>query len=142
MSSSPSPRLVPASILLVDDQPLQLDYLKNILNGYYKLKITTQGDLALRILNQGSIDLVLLDVTMPGMDGYEVLRQIKTNAKTANIPVIFLTAHEDNANEAKGLSLGAVDYIRKPSNPELLRARIKTHLELNNYRKHLAKPGC
>jgi putative two-component system response regulator len=101
------------------------------------LLIAKNGRAALEIMRKARPDLVLLDIMMPEMDGYEVCRRLKSAEETCHIPVIFLTAMTDAEDEAKGLALGAVDYITKPINPELVRARVRNHLELKRHRDHL-----
>jgi putative two-component system response regulator len=125
-------------ILLVDDNTANLQVLRETLDGLgYKLLIAENGQSALEIVRKASPDLILLDIMMPDMDGYEVCRKLKAAASTRHIPVIFLTAMADAEDEARGLSLGAVDYITKPINPELVRARVRNHLELKQYRDSL-----
>ena len=118
-------------ILLVDDTAENLQLMSELLFDHYRLKVATSGENALRIA-AGSVapDLILLDIMMPGMDGYEVCRQLKANPQTANIPVIFLTAKSDEADEQKGFDLGAVDYFTKPISPALILSRINAHLQL------------
>ena len=103
----------------------------------YKLLIAKSGKSALEIVRKACPDLLLLDIMMPEMDGYEVCRRLKGAEETRHIPVIFLTAMADADDEAKGLALGAVDYITKPINPDLVRARVRNHLELKRHRDHL-----
>ena len=123
---------------MVDDNTANLQVLRETLDGLgYKLLIAKNGKSALEIVRKASPDLILLDIMMPDMDGYEVCRKFKAAASTQHIPVIFLTAMADAEDEAKGLSLGAVDYITKPINPELVRARVRNHLELKQYRDSL-----
>ena len=125
-------------ILLVDDNTANLQVLRETLDGLgYKLLIAKNGKSALEIVRKASPDLILLDIMMPDMDGYEVCRKLKAAASTQHIPLIFLTAMADAEDEATGLSLGAVDYITKPINPELVRARVRNHLELKRYRDRL-----
>jgi putative two-component system response regulator len=127
-------------ILLVDDNTANLQVLRETLDGLgYKLLIAKNGRGALEIVRKAGPDLVLLDIMMPGMDGYEVCRKLKADATTHHIPVVFLTAMADAEDEAKGLSLGAVDYITKPINPQLVRARVRNHLELKRYRDGLER---
>jgi putative two-component system response regulator len=123
------------TILVVDDTPANLDVMKNILAQDYNLKLSTNGKLALKIMEQHQPDLVLLDVMMPEMDGYEVCRQIKANPLLHKIPVIFVTAMTDIDDEKKGFELGAVDYITKPVHPALVLSRVKTHLTLANQQR-------
>jgi putative two-component system response regulator len=125
-------------ILLADDNTANLQVLRETLDGLgYKLLIAKNGKSALEIVRKACPDLILLDIMMPDMDGYEVCRKLKAAASTRHIPVIFLTAMADAEDEARGLSLGAVDYITKPINPELVRARVRNHLELKQYRDSL-----
>ncbi|MEO5350903.1 MAG: ATP-binding protein [Magnetococcus sp. YQC-3] len=126
-----------ATILLVDDQPELLTATVPILRQQYQVKVATNGELALRIATLGEVDLILLDVMMPDMDGYEVCRRLKNNPDTKDIPVIFLTGQQELDDEAEGFALGAVDYIRKPPHPHLLRARVNSQLELKRHRNHL-----
>ena len=120
-----------STILVVDDTPENIDVLAGLLSEEYAVKVAMSGEKALELANQEPIpDLILLDVMMPGMDGYEVCRLLKGNPATANIPVIFLTAKDETEDETKGLGLGAADYILKPVSPPILEARVKTHLTL------------
>ena len=123
------------SILVVDDTPENIDVLKGILAARYSVRAATHGELALRIADKQTPDLILLDVMMPQMDGYEVCRRLKSNPKTADIPVIFVTAKTETADEQAGFDVGAVDYIIKPVNPALVQARVKTHLALADQRR-------
>ena len=127
-----------ARILLVDDNTTNLQLLHETLDGLgYRLLIAKNGKTALAIAQKANPSLILLDIMMPEMDGYEVCRRLKADEKTDQIPVIFITALADEEDEAKGLALGAVDYITKPINPELVRARVRNHLELKHYQDHL-----
>ncbi|MCX7092542.1 MAG: two-component system response regulator [Methylobacter sp.] len=120
-----------ATILVVDDTPDNLSLMSNLLKGDYKVKIANNGEKALKIsLSDSPPDLILLDIMMPDMDGYEVCRQLKRHPKTMDIPVIFLTAKAEVEDEKKGLELGAVDYITKPISPPIVMARVKNHLAL------------
>lgn len=118
-------------ILIVDDTPENLDVLKGILTPDYMVKAATSGALALKIA-QTRPDLVLLDIMMPEVDGYEVCRSLKSDPVTADIPVIFVTAVSDAKDEEKGLALGAVDYLTKPVHPAIVKARVRNHLILAN----------
>ena len=119
------------TILVVDDTPDNLALMSSLLKDAYKVKVANGGEKALRIAASDSPpDLILLDIMMPGMDGYEVCLRLKRNPETMNIPVIFLTARTEMADEKKGLELGAVDYITKPVSPPILMARVKSHLAL------------
>ena len=127
-----------ARILLVDDNTTNLQLLNETLDGLgYKLLIAKNGKTALSIAQKASPSIILLDIMMPEMDGYEVCRRLKADENTRQIPIIFITAMVDEEDEAKGLGMGAVDYITKPINPELVRARVRIHLELKQYQDHL-----
>jgi magnesium transporter len=127
-----------ATILVVDDTPDNLILMSNLLKGDYQVKIAAGGEKALEIAVSGTPpDLVLLDIMMPGMDGYEVCQQLKDNPRTMNIPVIFLTARAEKEDERKGLELGAVDYITKPISPAIVMARVKNHLALKTMASRL-----
>lgn len=129
MNDIERPRL--ATILVVDDTAENLFLLNDLLKDLYKVKVTTNGSHAIRIATGDSPpDLILLDVMMPRMDGYEVCRRLKADLRTQEIPVIFLTARSDVEDERHGLELGAVDYITKPFSPVIVLARVKTHLAL------------
>ena len=117
-------------LLLVDDQPINIQVLYQIFSPDYRVLMATSGAKALALCQQDPPDLVLLDVMMPEMDGHEVCRRLKTDEATRNIPVIFVTAHNDAAEETRGLEVGAVDFIAKPVNPAVVRARVKTHITL------------
>ncbi|QTN27334.1 response regulator [Rhodoferax sp. AJA081-3] len=117
------------TILLVDDSPDSIDQLRPLLSAHYHLKVAISGDKALKIVQSDTPpDLVLLEVLMPGLDGYEVCRRIKANAQSSHIPVIFVTAAVDPSNRAQGLDLGAADYITKPFETADLLARIRAQL--------------
>ncbi len=123
-------KIVKKTILAVDDMPANIDVIKGILSPEYVVQAATNGIMALKIIEKRKPDLILLDIMMPDMDGYEVCRKIKTQLDTNDIPIIFLTAKSETQDEAKGLTLGAVDYIVKPVRPEILQTRVKTHLDL------------
>lgn len=127
-----------ATILLVDDESINLSVFGQFLAPYYQVLVATSGQRALQLVRgTPKPDLILLDVMMPGMDGYQVIGQLKANPKTVDIPVIFVTALTSDLEEERGLSLGAVDYIYKPCHLSILLARIKTQLELKNARDWL-----
>lgn len=117
-------------LLVVDDQPINIQVLYHAFAGDYQVFMATSGAQALAICKDNPPDLVLLDVVMPGMDGFEVCTRLKADEATRNIPVMFVTAHTDSAQETHGLSVGAVDFIAKPVNPAVVRARVKTQLTL------------
>jgi putative two-component system response regulator len=126
------------TILLVDDTPESLALTSSVLSDLYKIKIAANGKKALQIAySQDPPDLILLDIMMPEMDGYEVCRQLKNDSQTADIPVIFLTAKSDVDDETKGFELGAVDYITKPISPPIVLARVRTHLRLKRVTDYL-----
>ncbi|GBU23490.1 response regulator [Fibrobacteria bacterium R8-3-H12] len=127
------------TIYLVDDNVTNLTLGKNALVEHYKVFTMNSGAYLLKFLEKNIPDLILLDVEMPEMNGYEAIKIIKSKRETKDIPVIFLTAKTDGDSELEGLSLGAIDYITKPFSPSLLLKRIETHLELANYNKHLQK---
>ena len=113
-----------AVILAVDDTPENLDTVKSILVPDYIVKAAINGMVALKIAGRKPPDLILLDIMMPGMDGYEVCRQLKSDSSTAHIPVIFLSGDQDSSSKAKGLELGAADFVTKPIDPVILKASI------------------
>ena len=126
------------SILLVDDNPTNLQVLFQTLDGIgCKLLIAKNGEIAISIAGKALPDLILLDIMMPGIDGYEVCRQLKSNAATSNIPVIFLSALGDTEDKVKGLQLGAVDYITKPFQPDEVIARVNTHLTIHRLKREV-----
>lgn len=117
-------------LLVVDDQPIHIQVLNEIFKEDCQVFMATNGQEALNICRKNLPDLVLLDVVMPGMDGFEMCRQLQADELTKHTPVIFLTAHNDFDQETQGLELGAVDFIVKPVNPAVVRARVKSHLML------------
>ncbi|MCB6182947.1 two-component system response regulator [Leeia sp. TBRC 13508] len=121
---------VQPTLLLVDDEPANLQVLRHILQDQYQLKFARDGEKAIAIATNDLPDLILLDVMMPGMTGLEVCKTLKSNLRTAHIPIIFVTALTDTANEAQGFESGAVDYITKPVSPPIVQARVKNHLSL------------
>jgi|APLak6261671648_1056085.scaffolds.fasta_scaffold00355_5 putative nucleotidyltransferase with HDIG domain len=123
-------------ILIVDDVSENLHVLVNILRDDYLISPANSGEKALELATRTpSFDLILLDIKMPDIDGYEVLRRLKSNPTTSDIPVIFVSALSESSDEATGLKLGAADYITKPVNPDLLKLRVLTQLELKRYRR-------
>jgi len=126
------------SILVVDDTPENIDLLVGILKADYRLKAAKDGDKALKIARMAEKpDLILLDIMMPGIDGYEVCRQLKEDYTTRHIPIIFVTAKISTEDELRGFDLGAVDYIAKPISPPVVKARVKTQLALYNQNREL-----
>ena len=126
------PIIAKDTILVVDDTPGILSLMNSLLEGDYNVKTASAGEKALKIAASDSPpDLILLDVMMPGMDGYEVCRRLKRDPMTMHIPVIFFTALSETEDEKKGLELGAVDYVTKPISPAIVRARVKNHLALS-----------
>jgi len=126
-----------AEILIVDDAIENIDVLVNALEDEYKVRAATSGPTALSLVRRHSPDIILLDVVMPGMNGYEVCRALRDDPLTSHIPVIFITALNEVENEKEGLDLGAVDYITKPFSPELVKARVRNHLALQDQRRAL-----
>lgn len=120
-----------ATVLVVDDTPANLSLMTGLLRDIYKVKAAIDGEKALRIAQSDAPpDLILLDIMMPGMDGYEVCRRLQANPVTRDIPIIFLTAKAGIEDEKMGLELGAVDYITKPISPPIVLARVRNHLAL------------
>ena len=129
-------------VLIVDDTPENLQVLNDILEDQYRVKAATTGERALKICSSETPpDLVLLDVMMPGMDGYEVLTRMKADAKMKSIPVMFVTAMNEVEDEAKGFELGAVDYVTKPIKPAVVLQRVRSHLELQEAQIQLERLG-
>ncbi len=117
-------------LLIVDDQPVNIQALYQVFAADYQVFMATSGQQALALCRDKHPDLLLLDVQMPGMDGYEVCRRVKADAELQDLPVVFVTAHSEPQAETQGLEAGAVDFISKPFNPAVVRARVKTHLTL------------
>ena len=124
-----------ATVLVVDDTPTNLTLMSDLLEGLYTVKVATGGARALKIARSDTPpDLILLDIMMPEIDGYEVCRQLQADERTRDIPIIFLTARNEASDEQFGLELGAVDYITKPISPPIVLARVKSHLTLKRLR--------
>ena len=121
-------------LLIVDDQPANVRVMAEALRDRYDLFFATDGARALEIASTAGIELVLLDVVMPELDGFEICRRLKSDERTGRIPVIFVTAREEVGDEARGFDVGGVDYIAKPIRPPIVRARVQTHLELKRAR--------
>ncbi len=117
-------------LLVVDDDPINLQVLRHVLQADYRLLFATDGERAIALARQQLPDLILLDVMMPGMTGHEVCLTLKADPSTAAIPIIFVTALNDSQDEARGLDIGAVDYITKPISAVVVGARVRTHLSL------------
>lgn len=128
-----------SSILVVDDSVGTLKIIGELLKKEFSIKVSTTGEMALKIAQSNTPpDLILLDVMLPDINGYEVCKELKKNPETAMIPVIFLTAKNEIEDEARGLGVGAVDYIVKPVYPAILMARVKTHLLMKKMHDLLA----
>ncbi|MFO7560017.1 MAG: hybrid sensor histidine kinase/response regulator [Desulfobacterales bacterium] len=129
---------VQPNILIVDDEPANIEMLGEILKQENKIRVVVNGPEAIEIASSDHPpDLILLDIMMPEMDGYEVCRRLKADQHTCNIPIIFITAKSEEEDEKKGFEMGAVDYITKPFRLSLVKARIRTHIELKKYQDHL-----
>ncbi|MBW7861583.1 MAG: diguanylate cyclase [Rhodocyclaceae bacterium] len=129
-----------ATILVVDDAPENLRVMTSVLKDHYKVKVATSGERALAVAGGAERpDLILLDVVMPGMDGYEVCERLKADPDTAEIPVIFVTSRDDEEDEEHGLAAGAIDYIVKPIRPSIVQARVRNHIELKRSRDLLQR---
>lgn len=124
-------------VLIVDDTETNIDVLLETLADQYDVRVAMDGETALEDIVEEKPDLILLDIMMPGIDGYQVCEILRANSETRHIPIIFLTAMNEEQDEAKGLALGAVDYVTKPFSPGLVKARVKNQLELKKYRDHL-----
>ncbi|MEO6409410.1 MAG: response regulator [Burkholderiaceae bacterium] len=128
------------TLLIVDDTPANLALLSDVLKSSYRTKVAVDGEKALRIARSPlPPDLILLDIMMPGMDGYEVCRQLKAEPATRDIPVIFITAMGEEEDETLGLALGAVDYVTKPISPAIVKARVHTQLALSTHAREMQR---
>jgi phosphoserine phosphatase RsbU/P len=139
---SASPQLAPSAqklILIVDDTPLNIGVISGALKDSYKTKVATNGEKALALASaEEKPDLILLDIMMPGMDGYEVCSRLKSDPATSEIPVIFLTGQTAAEDETRGFEVGAVDYVHKPFSPAVVKARVRSHILLREARAQLA----
>jgi len=139
---SATPQLAPALqklILIVDDTPLNIGVISGALKDSYKTKVATNGEKALALASADEKpDLILLDIMMPGMDGYEVCSRLKADPATNEIPVIFLTGQTSAEDETRGFEVGAVDYVHKPFSPAVVKARVRSHILLREARAQLA----
>ncbi len=124
-------------LLVVDDEPANLNIVRQILRDDYEIVVVKNGKAGLEAVDKHNPDLILLDVMMPEMDGYEMCRRLKESVKNNNIPVIFITAMGETEDEEKGFDLGAVDYITKPFKASILKARVATHLSLYDQNRAL-----
>ena len=128
------------TVLVVDDAPMNIRIVNEILHDAYRVRVATNGTKALELAGRTpGPDLILLDVVMPEMDGYEVCTRLKANPATREIPVIFLTSQTESTDETRGFETGAVDYIHKPFSPAVVAARVQTHLALRETRQQLAR---
>lgn len=125
------------TVLIVDDMPSNIEILEGVLGDDYEVLFATNGKDALDIAASQNPDLILLDIVIPDMDGYEVCARLKANTRTQDIPVIFVTAMDQEEDESKGLNAGVIDYITKPIRPAIVKARVHNHLELKRYRDSL-----
>ena len=139
--SAPQPAPVAQKlILIVDDTPTNIGVISGALKDTYKTKIATNGEKALALASaEEKPDLILLDIVMPGMDGYEVCSRLKSDPATSEIPVIFLTGQTGAEDETRGFEVGAVDYVHKPFSPSVVRARVRSHILLREARAQLAE---
>lgn len=126
-----------SKILIVDDEPLNIEVMSGALEELGDIMFAINGEEAIQLALSEKPDIIVLDIMMPGMDGYETCRRLKDNPETENIPVIFATAMTDRADEAKGFDLGAVDYVTKPIVLPIVVARVRNHLQLKRYRDYL-----
>ncbi|MBD8524289.1 diguanylate cyclase [Pseudomarimonas arenosa] len=117
-------------LLIVDDEPFNLNLLNALLKQEYKIMVAIDGEQALKCALSARPDLILLDIMMPGIDGHEVCRRLKADERTRDVPIIFISAKSEVADEAMGFDLGAVDYISKPFNSTVVKARVRTHMRL------------
>ena len=140
MSATPQPApSVQKLILIVDDTPVNIGVISGALKDSYKTKVATNGEKALALASaEEKPDLILLDIMMPGMDGYEVCSRLKADPATSEIPVIFLTGQTSAEDETRGFEVGAVDYVHKPFSPAVVNARVRSHILLREARAQLA----
>lgn len=126
-------------ILVIDDSPVQSEFLCSILKGDYELTTCQNAEDGLREAKEGNYSLILLDVVMPGVDGFMMMQELKATELTRHIPVILLTSLADVQYEERGLLLGAVDYVTKPFSPVIIKARVNTHIQLHHYQMQFKK---
>ncbi len=127
------------TVLIVDDEPMNIEIINEALGAEHEILFATNGQEALSIASNELPDLILLDVILPDLDGYQVCTRLKADPKTRDIPVIFVTAMDHEEEETKGLDVGAIDYLAKPIRSPIVRARVRNHLELKRYRDYLEK---
>jgi len=125
------------TILVVDDTPENIDVLVGTFKDDYNVKAAINGEMALKVVYAAAPDIILLDIMMPGIDGYEVCRRLKADHTVRHIPIIFITVKIGVEDELKGLELGAVDYITRPISPPIVKARVRTHLALHDQNREL-----
>jgi DNA-binding response OmpR family regulator len=125
------------TVLAVDDTAMNVHILLDALGDDYRVRVATDGFAALEDVTEDPPDLILLDVMMPGLDGFEVCRRLKEDPVARGIPIVFLTSLSEDAEEARGLALGAADFITKPFNPDIVKARVRNQIELKAHRDHL-----
>ena len=126
-------------ILIIDDSPLQAAQLSDILSDEYEIETEQSAEAGFELARAGNYSLILLDVVMPGMDGFTLLKILQEENNTKTVPVIMITALSDIEHEQRGLTLGAVDYISKPFSPLIVKARVDTHIKLYNYRRQVER---
>lgn len=126
-------------VLVVDDTPLNLSLMDNILSGEFSVQLVDSGAKALELAAAAPPDLILLDVMMPGMDGFEVCRKLKADPATSHVPVIFVTAKNEIKDEELGFEVGASDFIHKPVSAPIVLARVRTHLKIKFMQDYLQK---
>lgn len=124
-------------VMVVDDTEVNIDILVETLGNEYDVSVAMDGEDALQDIAENPPDLILLDIMMPGMDGYQVCEKLKEEDRTRDIPIIFLTSLAEKQDKAKGFQLGAVDYITKPFNPEVVMERVKNQFELKQHKNVL-----
>ncbi len=128
-----------ATVLVIDDSPTSAHQLFALLGDDYDMLVATRGEAGIELAAGENPDLILLDVVMPELGGYEVCRRLKADERTAHIPVVFVTSYGEESEEAHGLSLGAIDYLTKPLAPAIVRARVRNHVELKRSRDQLLR---
>ncbi|HEC14841.1 MAG TPA: PleD family two-component system response regulator [Rhodospirillales bacterium] len=126
-------------VLIVDDEPINIEILSEILDADYDIYFATDGKTALEVATGENPDIILLDIMMPEMDGFDVCRRLKADPQTRDIPVVFVSAKNQVADETQGLEIGAIDYLTKPISPPIVKIRVKNHLELKRHRDSLRR---